>query len=250
MNIFKTQPFKIALGIVIGLGVIIVIALAIDANSNHNRLSQNDAGQIALREAGVSSDQVSSLDISDKNTYYTVTFVADGKSYSYDVNKSGDVVRASFVADGNTDDLTDALTKDEAQSIALADAGIKAENCEYLNVHEDRENGQDIYDVEFYSGGFEYDYEIAKDGRIIKKDYDIENYQSTNTDSDIIGYDKAKEIALARVEGATDQNIRIEFDHDDGYPYYEGEIYYNGMEYEFEIDGYTGNVIEWSVDRD
>ena len=29
---------------------------------------------------------------------------------------------------------------------------------------------------------------------------------------------------------------------------YEGEIYYNWTEYEFEIDASTGNFIEWSVD--
>ena len=29
---------------------------------------------------------------------------------------------------------------------------------------------------------------------------------------------------------------------------YEGEIYYNWIEYEFEIDASTGNFIEWSVD--
>ncbi len=336
MNILRSQPIKIALGIIIGLGVIILIALAIDANGNRNSLSQSDAQNIALKEAGVNKDQVTSLDVTDKNTFYTVTFVADGKAYSYDVNKSGDVIRASFAMD----DTNTAITKEDAQTIALNDAGINADACDYLNVHEDRDDGRDVYDVEFYSGGVEYDYEISKDGKITQKDYDIENYKpntdnsqtpttspvtadktreeaqaialkdagvseadcvylvtnedyddgyshydveffsggveydyevskdgrilkkdydienykpqanSNTTNSDVISYDKAKEIALSRVEGATDQNIRIEFDHDDGYPYYDGEIYYNGMEYEFEIDGYTGNIIEWSADRD
>ena len=30
---------------------------------------------------------------------------------------------------------------------------------------------------------------------------------------------------------------------------YEGEIIYDGVEYEFEIDAQTGNVIEWSEER-
>ena len=30
---------------------------------------------------------------------------------------------------------------------------------------------------------------------------------------------------------------------------YEGEIYYNRMEYEFEIDASTGTIIEWSAEH-
>lgn len=56
-------------------------------------------------------------------------------------------------------------------------------------------------------------------------------------------------MALARVPGATDANIELELDHDDGFVIYEGEIHYNNIEYEFEIDAGTGNFIKWSEDR-
>ena len=36
---------------------------------------------------------------------------------------------------------------------------------------------------------------------------------------------------------------------DDGRQIYEGEIYYNRMEYEFEIDASTGTIIEWSAEH-
>ena len=41
----------------------------------------------------------------------------------------------------------------------------------------------------------------------------------------------------------------MKLDHDDGYLKYEGEVYYNGVEYEFELNAQTGDVLEWSEER-
>ena len=64
-----------------------------------------------------------------------------------------------------------------------------------------------------------------------------------------ISLEEARDIALARVDGATTSNISIELDRDDGWYVYEGEIFYNGMEYEFEIDADSGNILKWEEDR-
>ena len=64
-----------------------------------------------------------------------------------------------------------------------------------------------------------------------------------------ISLEEARDITLARVDGATASNISIELDRDDGWYVYEGEIFYNGMEYEFEIDADSGNILKWEEDR-
>ncbi len=64
-----------------------------------------------------------------------------------------------------------------------------------------------------------------------------------------LSLEEAQNIALARVPGATAQNIRIELDFDDGWYLYEGDILYNRVEYEFEIDANTGNVLKWEEER-
>lgn len=66
-----------------------------------------------------------------------------------------------------------------------------------------------------------------------------------------IGEDAAKKIVLDRIEGATESNF-IEFkrEYDDGYLKYEGEVIYNGYEYEFEIDAATGNLLSWEVEQE
>lgn len=61
--------------------------------------------------------------------------------------------------------------------------------------------------------------------------------------------EEAQNIALERVPGASAQNISIEIDEDDGWYIYEGDIVYDGMEYEFEIDANTGNILKWEEER-
>lgn len=110
-----------------------------------------------------------------------------------------------------------------------------------------------VYEVEFYANGTEYDYDIDQaTGRILSSDFDIENYSPGNNNGGngtVISVDKARSIALAKVPGASANDIRIHLDRDDGRQIYEGEIYYNRMEYEFEIDASTGTIIEWSAEH-
>lgn len=73
---------------------------------------------------------------------------------------------------------------------------------------------------------------------------------NSGSTSDVkISLEEAQNIALGRVQGATASNISIELDRDDGWYIYEGEIKYNGMEYEFEIDANSGNVLKWEEEK-
>ncbi len=142
------------------------------------------------------------------------------------------------------------ISAETAKSKALAHAGLSASDVTFLRCHLEWDDGRQIYDVEFYTTNYkEYDYEIdARTGNVLSFDYDAEYYQSSNNTGNgtVIGEAKAKSIALARVPGATESNIRkIKLDRDDGRMEYEVEIVYNAMEYDFEIDAYSGNIISW-----
>ena len=66
-----------------------------------------------------------------------------------------------------------------------------------------------------------------------------------------ITIDQATAIALAKVPGANASHLyKVKPDIENGRKVYEGKIFYNGVEYEFEIDAATGQVIDWDVDRD
>ena len=74
---------------------------------------------------------------------------------------------------------------------------------------------------------------------------------TTDTTSQRISREKAVQIVLSRVDGAVESNIHeLKTDQDDGLFVYEGELLFDGYEYEFEIDGRTGEIIKWEIDRE
>ena len=71
------------------------------------------------------------------------------------------------------------------------------------------------------------------------------NAQENVNNTGDISLDKAKEIALAHAGLTSDQvNFkRTELEFDNGVKKYEVEFYYNNMEYSYEIDSHTGNIL-------
>ena len=74
---------------------------------------------------------------------------------------------------------------------------------------------------------------------------------ATVSSVEAISSDEAVQSALARVPGATVANV-TEFnrDYENGRLEYEGEIHYNGYEYDFEIDADTGTITKWEVEQE
>lgn len=154
---------------------------------------------------------------------------------------------------GSQSGTASAVTEDEARKTALSDAGVTEEQITGIRVKKDHDDGRQVYDVEFYSDNKEYDYEIdASTGEILSSDFEIENDFNKDCASDLnpaVSQEEASAAALAKVQGASEKDLRIKLDDDDGKMIYEGDIYYNGTEYEFEIDASTGDFLEWSEER-
>lgn len=170
------------------------------------------------------------------------------------------------------------IGRDAALEAAFNDAGVSESDTTRLKVSEDRDDGRKVYEIQFDVDNTEYDYEIqASDGSILSSETENRvqvQSNSQNGSDDAVGQngqnaqnnqgqtntqtgnanvavtrEQAIETALSRVSGATEQDIRIELDRDDGVYKYEGDIIYNGMEYEFEIDANSGTILEWSEER-
>ena len=74
-------------------------------------------------------------------------------------------------------------------------------------------------------------------------------YNRNITSNSYIGVNRAMNIALKKVPGASNSHVKkINLDRENGRMVYEGEIYYNGQEYEFDIDAVTGDIVKWKVD--
>ena len=74
-------------------------------------------------------------------------------------------------------------------------------------------------------------------------------YNRNITSNSYIGVNRAMNIALKKVPGASNSHVKkIHLDRENGRMVYEGEIYYNVQEYEFDIDAVTGDIVKWKVD--
>ena len=145
------------------------------------------------------------------------------------------------------------ITEAQAKEIALKHAGVTAQQANFTKMRLDRDYGRLEYELEFFVGNVEYDYDIdAADGTVLK--FSRETHAAASLGGGqgqpgLIGEQKAMEVALARVPGATREHVRkLKLDYDDGMQLYEGEIFYNSHEYEFEINAQTGEVVGWEID--
>lgn len=160
--------------------------------------------------------------------------------------------------DDQQDDRNKAANTDQAAALqtALKDAGVNEADASRIRVTMDRDDGMLVYEVRFDAAEVEYDYEIdAESGRIVSTDVerwdddDRDDRNRTANANVAVSRDEAVKTALGKVSGATEKDVRIELDYDDGRYRYEGDIIYNGIEYDFEIDADSGRILEWEEDR-
>ncbi len=175
----------------------------------------------------------------------------------------------------------------KAKEIALAHAGLNESDVLFAYCQLDFDDGRYEYEVEFYYGTTEYDYDIhATTGEILSYDFDMEhpnaslapvasdtttgnsNTQSststdvvtttpstpttTTTTDSYIGEAKAKEIALAHagINEADTTGLRCQLDYDDGYYEYEVDWNVGRTEYEYTILATNGTILEFDIDLD
>ena len=71
-------------------------------------------------------------------------------------------------------------------------------------------------------------------------------YNRNIASNSYIGVNRAMNIALKKVPGANSSHVKeIHLDRENGRMVYEGEIYHNGWEYEFDIDASSGSIIKF-----
>ena len=199
-----------------------------------------------------------------------------------------------------------------AKQIALADAKVALKDVTFIKAELDNEDGRAVYEIEFYSGNVEYDYDIdALSGEIISNDFDIEDHsiptQSTAAPQQTaaapapiqsqtaaptqpaaptpaptqpqtlaptpaptqlqtvaptpaptealtqpstqpaapstISAERAKQIALSHAGVGGASFIKVELDTDDGVQVYEIEFKVGNVEYEYDINAISGEII-------
>ncbi len=246
------------------------------------------AWEIAYAHAGVAAEAAAALpaerDYENGVPVYELKFSSGGYVYDYEISAAdGSVVKFEKEAAGSAPPQAPAgnpaqtpassgagdIGEARAWEIAYAHAGVTAESAAGCQWERDYDDGILVYELEFFSGGYEYDYEIsAADGSIVKFEKEADGVtaaaQGTQGASAAapayIGEARAKEIAFGHAGLAADAVVRcaVELDHHDGHGghhgagccEYEIDFKSGGYEYEYTVDAVTGEILEFKQELD
>ena len=141
------------------------------------------------------------------------------------------------------------ISREEALAIALDNAGVPEGDAYNIKNETDGDNGIPIYDIEFETEYGDYDFEIAMDGgRIVGADYEVDEEWLNTLGGSPVSMEEATEIVAGKVPGSSAADVTIWEESGDGRGRYEGELFFDGMKFEFEIDPQTGIIFDWNAD--
>ena len=141
------------------------------------------------------------------------------------------------------------VSREEALAIALDNAGVPEGDAYNIKNETDRDHGIPIYDIEFETEYGDYDFEIAiNGGRIVGADYEVDEEWLNTLSGSPVSMEEATEIVAGKVPGSSAADVTIWEESGDGRGRYEGELFFDGMKFEFEIDPQTGRIFDWNAD--
>lgn len=242
-----SSPKRIALFavcVVVIVAVLAFTAIKVGASVLNNQgIGLDQATQVALQNAGFSESEVTLLrghfDRDDGISTYDIEFRgSDGFDYDYVVSANdGTIIEATremaelLAGTQGTQNTTGQQTQENQQN---ADSGKT-------------ETGNSTDKNAATSGN-----NSSSSSSSSSKPAANSSSGSTQSQSGLIGLDKAKSIAL---ENAGLKSSQVTFrhayqDYDDGIYVYEIEFVSNGLEYNYEIHGTTGRILDKDIDGD
>ena len=255
--------------------------------SSGEYIGEEKAKQAALSHAGVDAASLTrmkiDLDFDDGRMIYDVEFISGNIEYEYEIDAltgavlefDRDVKYTSPVKQPVTPPTTQPPATQpisppatqppaqvfiglaKAKSIALTHAGFSESDVKIAKQTSYEKDGKTYYNIIFSTSSAKYTYLIDAVSGAILENY-INNFNDHHDDDDkipsgnYIGSEKAGSIALTHA-GAAKSNVtdfEVKLDEDDGKIIYEVDFDFSGMEYEYEIDAFTGDILHWESERD
>ena len=138
---------------------------------------------LVLKKAGLDEADVvftkAKLDYDDGRLVYEIDFKTDDTRYDAEVDATnGEIIQWEIEAKknaANKEQTANAalITLEEAKKVALDKAGLKEKDVVFEEARLDKDDGRQVYDIEFRQGRIEYSFEIdAADGTIIEWEKD------------------------------------------------------------------------------
>ena len=175
-------------------------------SKDSNKITIEEAEEIAVKHAGLTKDQVSfsrtESEIDNGTEKYDIEFYYNGTEYDYeisavdgkiikydnDINEDNNQNNIANSTQNNTQSNTQnnsvnkaqnntnntaGISGDKAKEIALKHAGLTSSQVSFKRTELDHDDGIQKYEVEFYYNNKEYSYEIdANTGNILSYEQD------------------------------------------------------------------------------
>lgn len=141
--------------------------------ANAAGITKSEAKKIALKDAGVKKSKAvfitAKLSNDDGIKQYEIDFLGGKRFYEYEIKaKNGKILEKEVTTVKNY--AKKYISKSKAKSIALKDRGFKSSQVRFTKCKLDVENRYVVYEVEFFKGSREHEYEInAKNGKILER---------------------------------------------------------------------------------
>ena len=185
---------KISALSILGVLGLSVLSGSLNTFAANNYIGVEKAKSIALKDAGVSGATFvkAKLDSEDGVKVYDVEFYKANVEYDYEIDAVTGQIREKDLdienytipkkkekknkknKNNNNSNYTYDIGVEKAKEIALKDAGVSG--VFFKKVKIDFEDGARVYDVEFYKGNVEYEYEIdAATGEIRERSVEIDD---------------------------------------------------------------------------
>lgn len=180
-------------------------------------------------------DELAKLSINELNV------LLSAKNAQTDLSKSGQASTKAYIG------------AEKALEIALTHAGVQKGAVKDIEVELDFKRGIMVYEVEFKTGGMEYEHLInAITGEIIEDKQKLDDDDDITVPENAINAQKARGIALEHA-GVAAENVtdfEIDLDRKNGVTVYEVEFRAGDTEYDYVINAQTGEVVSFKKKRE
>lgn len=247
------------------------------AAGQNGSIDQAAAKAAALSAFGLSEDQAEGIVVipsyDDGRFVYKVKFWAGGTEYFCAVDGSGQILKSEKEEHASSGSVATSGTDvglEAAKAAALKHAGLSADQVTGLTAKLDWDDGQRVYEVDFWQGSTEYEYEINADGTVrqyeseahaaptaisagsgssVLKDED-EN-KATAASGSFISADEALARALshAGLDQSAIRELEMDSELDDDVPHYSIDFKSGNLEYEYEISATDGSALKFEQDN-
>ncbi len=206
------------------------------------------AKELVLAQLGLTEADFTQKEYDLDDGVYELEFTAGGVEYEYDVDaRTGKILKAEADREEATPPTPSmgTITAEQATQIALDKLGIAQDQIKGLKVEKD--GGK--YELEFYVGTTEYDFEISLEGKILKEESETADGKETvSSPTAAITAQQAKDIALNALGVTQAQVFDLEADLDNGH--FEVTFQMGRTEYEYIIDAATGAILHTEKEID